>query len=147
MRDPIEPPKEVQRLIRTGRVARLATVYGSGRPYIVPTCYAYDGSRVYPAVDDTPKDSSPRRPRRIVNIQDNPGICMIVDEYDEDWNRHRLVMIHGSASIALAGADHSRALELLRKQYPQYRTMALAENRNPVIAITPTRFVSWGRFG
>jgi hypothetical protein len=48
---------------------------------------------------------------------------MIVDEYDEDWNRHRLVMIHGSASIALA------------------------ENRNPVIAITPTQFVSWGRFG
>ena len=71
---------------------------------------------------------------------------MIVDEYDEDWNRLRFVIIHGTAEIALAGFEHAHALDLLRKKYPQYRTMVLAEKRNPVIAITPTRFVSWGRF-
>jgi PPOX class probable F420-dependent enzyme len=97
-------------------------------------------------VDDKPKNSSPRRLRRIANIQENPQVCMIVDEYDEDWNRLRFVMVHGTARITVAGAEHSRALELLRRKYPQYRIMALAENRNPVIAITPTRIISWGKF-
>jgi PPOX class probable F420-dependent enzyme len=146
MSDPLEPSAEVQTFLQAGRVARMATVDRGGCPHIVPICYAYDGSRVYSAVDEKPKRGSPLELRRIVNIGGNPRICLIVDEYDEDWNRLRFVMIHGTAKITLAGAEHGHALDLLRKKYPQYRTMALAENRNPVIAMTPTKIVSWGKF-
>jgi PPOX class probable F420-dependent enzyme len=136
----------IEAFIRSSRVARLATVDAAGRPHIVPICYAYDGSRFFSAVDEKPKRVGPDMLRRLVNIRANPRICLILDEYDEDWSRLRFVIIHGTAGIEPAGADHKRAVNLLRKKYPQYRNMALAEGVNPVIAITPTKIVSWGRF-
>ena len=146
MCDPVEPSEKVQTFIRTRRVARMATVDASGHPHVVPICYAYDGSRFYSAVDEKPKRGTPNALRRLVNIRNNARICLIVDEYDEDWNRLRYVIIHGTAEIALAGSEHVHALDLLHKKYPQYRTMVLTEKRNPVIAITPIRIVSWGKF-
>ena len=147
MCDPVKPSEEVQTFIQTRRVARMATVDASGHPHVVPICYAYDGSRLYSAVDEKPKRFAPNALRRLVNIRNNARICLIVDEYDEDWNRLRFVIIHGTAEIARDGSEHAHALDLLRKKYPQYGTMVLAETRNPVIAITPTKIVSWGTFG
>jgi len=139
--------EEVRAFVETRRVARMATVDTSGHPHVVPICYAYDGSRLYSAVDEKPKRFAPNALRRLVNIRNNARICLIVDEYDEDWNRLRFVIIHGTAEIVLAGSEHTHALDLLRKKYPQYRTMVLAETRNAVIAITPTKIISWGTFG
>ena len=147
MCDSMKPSEEVQTFIQSCRVARMATVDASGVPHIVPICYAYDGSRLYSAVDEKPKRLAPNALRRLVNIRNNPRICLIIDEYDEDWNRLRFVMIHGTAEIALAGSERAHALDLLRKKYRQYGTTLLAEMRNPVIAITPTKIVSWGTFG
>ena len=142
----MELSEGIKAFIQTSRVARMATVDAGGCPHIVPICYAYDGSRLYSAVDEKPKRVEASLLRRLVNIRANPRICLIIDEYDEDWSRLRFIMIHGIAGIEPADAEHSRAIELLRKKYPQYRTMTLAEGVNPVIAITPTKVVSWGTF-
>ena len=56
------------------------------------------------------------------------------------------INLDNAPDVVLAGAEHAHALDLLRKKYPQYRTMVLTEKRNPVIAITPTKIVSWGTF-
>ena len=140
------PSEEVRAFVETGRVARLATVDASGCPHIVPICYAYDGFRLYSAVDEKPKRAAPQRLRRLANIRENPRVCLIIDEYDEDWTRLRFVMIHGTAEIALDGGEHTHALDLLQRKYLQYRTMVLSEMRNPVIAITPMKIVPWGTF-
>jgi len=142
----VELPEGVQAFIRTSRVARMATVDAAGCPHIVPICYAYDGSRLYSAVDEKPKRVEANMLRRLVNIRGNPRICLIIDEYDEDWRRLRFIIIHGIAEIEPAGEEHKRAVNMLRRKYPQYRTMNLAEGVNPVIAITPTKIVSWGKF-
>ncbi len=139
-------PEAIEAFIRSSRVARMATVDAAGCPHIVPICYAYDGSRFYSAVDEKPKRVEPGLLRRLVNIRANPQICLIIDEYDEDWSRLRFVIIHGTAGIEPAGAEHAQAVNLLRKKYPQYQTMALAEGVNPVIVITPTKIISWGKF-
>ncbi len=144
--DLVTPSEGVQAFIQTRRVARLATVDAAGCPHIVPICYAYDGRRLYSAVDEKPKRVEATSLKRLLNIRGNPRICLIIDEYDEDWSRLRFVMIHGTAGIMLAGPEHARALEMLRDKYPQYRSMTLSEGRNPVIAITPTKVVSWGKF-
>ncbi len=144
--DSVKPSEEVRVFIKSRRVARMATVDAAGLPHIVPICYAYDGSRFYSVADEKPKRVQADRLRRLVNIQGNARICLMIDEYDEDWNRLRFVMIHGAAEIAKSGAEHSHALNLLRQKYPQYRTMTLTEGVNPVIAITPTRIISWGAF-
>jgi len=139
-------PEGIEAFIRSSRVARMATVDAAGFPHIVPICYAYDGSRFYSAVDEKPKRVEPGMLRRLVNIRANPRICLIIDEYDEDWSRLRFAIIRGTAGIESAGAEHNRAVNLLRKKYPQYRTMALAEVINPVIVITPKEIISWGNF-
>ena len=136
----------VQAFIRRQRVARLATVDAAGSPHIVPICYAYDGSRLFSAVDEKPKRVSATKLQRLVNIQRNPRICLLIDEYDEDWSRLRFVIIHGTARIADAGVDYRSAIELLREKYAQYRKMLFAEGVNPVIVMMPTRYVPWGTF-
>ena len=143
----MKPSKEVRVFIENRRVARMATVDAAGSPHVVPICYAYDGSRLYSAVDEKPKRVKANRLKRLVNIEGNARTCLIIDEYDEDWSRLRFVMIHGTAEIAQAGAEHLHALNLLRQKYHQYRTMTLTESVNPVIVITPTKIVSWGTFG
>jgi PPOX class probable F420-dependent enzyme len=142
----VELSKGIQTFLQTSRVARMATVDADGCPHIVPICYAYDGSRLYSAVDKKPKRVEANLLRRLVNIRANPRICVIIDEYDEDWSRLRFIVIHGIAAIEPAGTEHRRAVHLLRKKYPQYQAMNLAEGVNPVIAITPTKVVSWGTF-
>ncbi len=139
-------PEGIEAFIRSSRVARMATVDAAGCPHIVPICYTYDGSRFYSAVDEKPKRVEPDMLRRLVNIRANPRICLIIDEYDEDWSRLRFVIIHGTAGIESAGAEHNRAVKRLGKKYPQYQTMALAEGVNPVIVITPTKIIPWGNF-
>ena len=139
-------PEGAQAFIRTSRVARMATVDATGSPHVVPICYAYDGSRLYSAVDEKPKRVEPSAIRRLTNIRANPRICLIIDEYDDDWSRLRFVMIHGIAGVEPSGPEHRRAIDLLREKYFQYRSMPLAENINPVIAITPTNIVTWGKF-
>src|SRR6478672_5700910 len=69
------------------RVARLATADGSGRPYVVPVCYAFDGERFYIALDDKPKTVAPTRLKRVRNILANPQVSLLVDSYHEDWDR------------------------------------------------------------
>ncbi len=142
----MELSEGIKAFIQSGRVARMATVDADGCPHIVPICYAYDGSRLYSAVDKKPKRVEANLLRRLVNIRANPRICVIIDEYDEDWSHLRFIIIHGTAAIEPAGTEHSRAVNLLRKKYPQYQAMNLAEGVNPVIAITPTKVVSWGKF-
>ncbi len=142
----MKPSHGVQAFIQRQRVARMATVDAAGSPHIVPICYAYDGSRLFSTVDEKPKRVSATRLQRLVNIQGNPRICLIIDEYDEDWSRLRFVMIHATAQIAHAGAEYRSAIELLREKYPQYRTMRFDEGVNPVIVVSPTRIVRWGTF-
>lgn len=129
------------------RVARLATADGGGRPHVVPLCYAFDGAAFYFVVDDKPKRPSARPLKRIRNIEANPQVALLIDDYSEDWSRLAWVRIDGTAAIVEDPEEHARALALLRARYPQYRDMPLAFGRNPVVRIVPERARAWGRIG
>ena len=118
------------------RVARLATAGADGAPHLVPVTFAVEGDRVYFAVDAKPKSSA--RLRRLRNIEENPQVSLLVDEYDEDWERLWWVRADGRARV-LAG-DVSHPLALLRSRYPQYADVALD---GPVVEITVTRWAGW----
>ena len=129
--------------VRSARVAHLATADKSGRPYVVPICYVFDGKGFYSPIDEKPKKSLPLRLKRIRNIRANPHVAVVVDRYDENWQRLAYVLIVGRAKVLLRGARHGRAVRLLRRKYPQYRKMRLEER--PLIRIAPSRWKSWGR--
>ena len=127
--------------IRLARVARLATADKTGRPHVIPICFALDGKELYSPIDEKPKKAAPLRLKRIRNIRANPHVAVVIDRYDEDWRQLAYVLIKGRAKILLKGPKHKRAIQLLRKKYPQYKKMRLEER--PMIQITPLQWKSW----
>ena len=118
------------------RVARLATADAEGAPHLVPITFAVDGDRVYFAVDAKPKSTA--RLRRLRNIEQNPQVSLLVDEYDEDWRQLWWVRADGRARIFTEGPDAPR--DLLRARYPQYVDVALD---GPVVQIAVDRWSGW----
>ena len=128
--------------IERHRVARLATAGPEGQPHVIPICYAFDGESFYSPIDEKPKRVGPAGLRRVRNIQANPQVAIVIDDYSEDWAQLAYLLIWGRAEILTGGSALDKAIDLLRRKYPQYRTMALEER--PVLQITPTRAVAWG---
>ena len=72
----------------------------------------------------------------------NPRVALLLDHYEETWEKLAYLLVQGTAKVVEQGSEREDALALLRKKYPQYQCMDL--NAAPVIQITPTRFVAWG---
>jgi len=136
-------PAWADEMLRAARVGRLATADARGRPLVVPICYAFDGEAVDSAIDAKPKRTTGRGLRRIRNIEENPSVALVVDQYDEDWTRLSYVIVEGRAALLTGGEVFGRAVDLLRAKYPQYRAMGLDRDEGFVIAIAPTRFLAW----
>jgi len=130
------------RLIRSARVAHLASADKSGQPHVIPICFVCDGKHFFSPIDEKPKRVAPTKLKRLQNIRENPQVALIMDRYDEDWRKLAYVLIFGKARILQSGEKHRQAVKLLRRKYPQYRRMAI--DARPMIVITPTRVANWG---
>jgi PPOX class probable F420-dependent enzyme len=136
----MERTDAIERL-RTARVGRLATVRPGGRPHVVPFVFVLVDApdlRVYWAVDAKPKRS--RQLRRMANIEHDPSVELVVDEYDEDWDRLWWVRVAGDARILEPGPEHDTAVAALRAKYPQY---AADPPPGPVVAIDIATVTGW----
>lgn len=120
------------------RVARLATVSGAGVPHLVPVTFAVEGDRVMIAVDHKPKTTT--NLRRLRNIRENPGVCVLADHYDDDWAHLWWVRADGDARIVETGAERAAAVEALTGKYVRYREHV---PEGPVILIKVTRWSGW----
>lgn len=136
----------VRTRLEKARVARLATLDAKFRPHIVPVCFAFDSGQLYSAVDLKPKRLAPEKLARLRNIQASPQVALLIDEYDEDWNRLWYVLVRGKAELIAesAQAERTRAVRQLRAKYPQYAAGMLPDDA-PIIRITPERITSWGK--
>jgi PPOX class probable F420-dependent enzyme len=134
-------PLWASRLLRSARVARLATADGRGRPHVVPICFAIDGDNLFTPLDAKPKKTTPLNLQRVRNIFANPRVAVVVDHYEEDWSRLGYVLLQGKAKLLRRGAKHRRAIRLLRAKYTQYRAMDI--DRAMVIAITVEHVYTW----
>jgi PPOX class probable F420-dependent enzyme len=133
---------QVQEFVRAHRVARLGTVDDAGRPLVLPICYIVAGEMLYSPTDAKPKRVPVQRLKRLKNIQDNPQVALVIDDYSDDWTQLAYVILHGRAEILTGGSPFERAVAALREKYPQYHRMAIQEN--PMIAVHLMRAVSWG---
>jgi PPOX class probable F420-dependent enzyme len=136
--------RNVAAFLRAARIAHLATADAGGQPLVIPICFAFDGKEFFSAIDEKPKQISPHKLKRLRNIAENPKVSLIIDRYDEDWQRLAYVLITGRAKILLRGARHRRAVLLLHKKYSQYERMAIDDR--PIIVISPIRMKTWGNF-
>jgi PPOX class probable F420-dependent enzyme len=124
--------------VATAGVAHLATANADGRPHIVPICFALDGQMLYFAVDAKPKRTT--NLKRLRNIAANPAVSILIDHYEDDWERLWWVRIDGLARVAIQEAEVAKALHLLGQRYKQYRATAPA---GPVVAVEVEGMVGW----
>lgn len=127
-------------LIRLGqaRSGHLATVRPDGRPHVVVVTFAVVDGKVVTAVDHKPKRTE--RLQRLVNVEANGWASLLVDRYEDDWDRLWWVRLDGPASIHRQGEMWSAAVDALAAKYPQYREQP---PRGPVIVISPDRVTGW----
>jgi len=130
------------RLIRSARVAHLATADAAGQPLVIPICFVFDGNRIYSPIDEKPKRIAPRKLKRLRNIEKNSRVSLVIDRWDEDWRKLAYILVSGKAKILLAGQEHRRAVSLLRRKYRQYRSMTI--DQRPMIVIRPRSVKVWG---
>ena len=129
---------EMRRQVSPARVAHLATADADGRPHIVPICFALDEQTLYFAVDAKPKRTTDLK--RLRNIASNPRVSILVDHYEDDWDRLWWVRLDGSARIVTDDAELEQALQLLAQRYAQYRA---TRPSGPLVAVSIERTTGW----
>lgn len=136
---------EAHRRFAAARVARLATVGPDGRPHLVPVVFARRGEEIVTAVDRKPKRSA--HLARLRNIAAQPAVTLLVDAYDEDWDRLWWVRADGVArTLPPDAADegsraaYTAAITALRQKYHQYRDQP---PEGPVIVVAVRRWTGW----
>jgi PPOX class probable F420-dependent enzyme len=137
--------------LQTTRRAVLATIATSGQPRQVPICFAVveggDGAILYSPLDEKPKrGSDPHTLARVRDLLVRPRVSLLVDRWDEDWEKLVWLRVEATASLVEPGdPEHDPAIVALRVRYRQYRTQRLEVY--PLIRLEPTRTVSWSFAG
>ena len=136
-------PSDVEEFIERARVARLATIDTEFKPHLVPVVFVFDGNHFFIPLDEKRKTAKPEKLKRIRNIQDNPNVTLLIDEYSEDWTKLAFVMIQGKASVATKEEGNIQVREAYKKlmtKYLQYQKVSVGEM---CIIITPNKVASW----
>ena len=128
--------------LRSARVGRLATLTPEGKPHVVPFVFVVkeqgSATRLYWMVDEKPKRS--KELQRLRNIEHQPAVELVVDEYDEDWTQLWWVRARGSARVVVEADERDAALGLLRGKYPQYES---TDDPGLVVAIEVDAITGW----
>ena len=115
------------------RIARLATVDADGSPHLVPVVFGVAGDHILTAVDHKPKSTT--RLRRLSNIEADPRVSLLVDEYAEDWSRLWWARADGRAAV-----HQEWDLAPLVAKYEQYADRPPA---GPVVVVEVDRWSGW----
>lgn len=130
---------EARALVASARVARLATVNPGLGVDVIPITFALlEGDRLVSIVDQKPKSTT--RLRRLANIAAHPEVTVLVDHYEDDWERLWWVRLRGTASVIADGDAFAEAVEALADRYPQYVD---APPPGPVVSVAVDAWTGW----
>jgi PPOX class probable F420-dependent enzyme len=139
-------PETIRDRLDRWPVARLATIGANGRPHQVPIVFAMVGECLWSAVDGKPKAGSELA--RVRNIRERPDVCLLLDEYENDWTRLWWIRIDAKGRVVQPEASQEdaafvAALEALREKYPQYGEVPLVQSRPTMLAFDLLHIRSW----
>lgn len=133
----------IHALFAAAPVARLATTGERGTPHVVPITFVCDGDLIHTPIDHKPKKTT--RLRRLINIEHNARVSVLVDHYEDDWTALWWVRTDGEASVIGPGSPgHAAAAGALAAKYPPYRAHPPA---GPIIEIGIDHWASWAASG
>ncbi len=134
------------KLMNSWPVARLATVSGTGVPHAVPIVFIVEGAHLYSPIDGKSKRGTPLK--RLRNIEENPAVTLLLDDYHDDWLRLWWVRLDGEAELHLPDDTRARVLEKsLRGKYPQYEDPTLLPRDVQYLRITWHQGAAWAQSG
>lgn len=97
------------------RICRVATV-GPDGPHVAPFCPVLDrGRTVYLETKSTKRTAR--------NVEHDPRVVILVDDYIEDWRGLKMASVTGTGRGLTpdSGREFQRAARLLRAKFPQFR--------------------------
>src|SRR5215470_7361004 len=106
------------------RVARAATVGSDNVPHNVPVCPVFEKNKIYFGTEKTA--------RKVRNIQSNPSVTVVFDDYTEAWDFLRGVMFQGKARI-LKAREFRQLRKKIYEKYSQYEESAPLGERDSAI--------------
>ena len=133
-------PEAIDALLARWPVARLVTLGPEGRPAPLPIVFARAGSDLYSPIDGKPKRATELARER--NLRADPRVALLLDHYEDDWERLWWLRVEGRATLVPA-AEHPRALDALRAKYPQYASVPLTSGEPRLLRIAIERVSSW----
>ena len=106
-------PEGFRRYLDEARICRVATS-GPDGTHVAPFCHAMDGSTIY--IETTPERKTVR------NLQHDPRVVVLVDDYVEDWRRLKLLSVSGTGRglTPEIGDEFEKSARLLRDKFPQF---------------------------
>jgi PPOX class probable F420-dependent enzyme len=130
-------PDWAEELLRTSRVGHLGFVDDADRPRVLPITFALAGDVVWSAIDSKPKRSA--EPARVRWLRRRPRAALVVDRYDDDWERLAWVQLLGAVSV-LELDDGPAGVEALTAKYEQYRD---EPPPGPLLRLDVDRVLHW----
>ena len=144
--------RDQRAFLEGARRAVLATIAPDGRPRLVPFCFVLDPTLplLYTPLDEKPKAVADVADlARVRDIRADARVSVLVDRWDEDWDRLAWVRCVGTASLiepaAEAADERDPVIASLRSKYPQYVGHRLEDL--PIIRIAISQTTSWGALG
>lgn len=110
----MELTEEQRVYVELARVCRLATVSADGQPHVVPVCPILSEGKIYVATGEN---------RKVRNIRENPRVALAFDDYVEDWDHLRGVIVFGRVTRFIeSGAEFGPLQQAFYAKYPQYES-------------------------
>jgi len=135
--------RQLSHLLDVWPVARLASVGVQGQPHLVPIVFvALDGA-IYSPIDGKPKSNVTLQ--RIRNVAADARVSLLLDRYDDDWDRLWWVRIEANASVVKEPepAALAQIVAALRSKYPQYASVGVFAGTPTLLRLQPTRHNAW----
>ncbi len=129
----------VQQLLKSNRVASLATHNPDGSIHVVAVWYHFDGQHIHVATAS--------RSRKGRNLQANPGVSLMIDSRDPDASYGATItgtarFLTGEASRARNAEVHARYLSPVALADPRVGAVFAAWD-DVTLEITPASVISW----
>jgi PPOX class probable F420-dependent enzyme len=129
---------ELRERFHSSAVARLATVRPDGAPHLVPVVFAASGDTVWLAIDAKPKRTT--QLQRLTNLRREPRCALLVDHYEEDWDRLWWVRADGLGEVIDEPGPGHPGLAALIERHPQYHVQPPA---GPLVVVSVERWSGW----
>lgn len=115
---------------------RVATVDQRHRPNVTPVSHVVSGGKIYWASDFGAA--------KLTNIERNPWVSLVADEYRPNWRNMGGVMARGKARILKEGPLFRKVRNLLYRKFPIYKKRSpFDEGEAAIVEVTPDKLISW----